>query len=75
MYFRRFQWNFFGEDLEFSGSDLDYHTKPSARISVAGITNRSPYTRFSQSGSENLEGFELDNPGQYRINQYNIESA
>ncbi len=63
MYFWRFQWNCLGENLEFSGSDMDYHTKASARISVAGFTNRSPYTRFSRSGSENLEGFELDNPG------------
>ena len=75
MYFGRLQWNFLGEPLDFVGGDLEFHEKPSAKIAVAAVTNRSPYTRFSQSGGGNLVGFDLDNPGQYRTNQYNLESA
>ncbi|MFD2892751.1 OprO/OprP family phosphate-selective porin [Flavobacterium chuncheonense] len=75
MYFGRLQWNFIGDVLDFTGGDLEFHEKPSANIAMAAITNRSPYTRFSQSGGGNLEGFEIDNAGQYRINQFNVETT
>lgn len=39
------------------------------------ITNQSSYTRFSQSGEGYLDGFEDGLPGQYRLNQYNFETA
>jgi phosphate-selective porin OprO/OprP len=44
-------------------------------IAVAGVTNRSPYTRFSQSGGGQLEGYAEGLPGQYRVNQLMQESA
>ncbi len=75
MYFGRFQWNFLGDNIDFTGGDLEFHEKPSANIAFAGVTNRSPYTRFSQSGGGKLEGFEIDNSGQYRVNQFNLESV
>jgi phosphate-selective porin OprO/OprP len=75
MYFGRAQWNFLGRTLDFEGGDLEFHEKPTAIIALAGVTNRSPYTRFSQAGGGSLEGFEEEKPGQYRVNQYNIESA
>ena len=75
MYFGRFQWNFLGRPLDFEGGDLEYHEKPTAIIALAGITNRSPYTRFSQAGGGTLEGFDSDSPGQYRVNQVNLETA
>ncbi|MFH6942507.1 OprO/OprP family phosphate-selective porin [Flavobacterium sp. FlaQc-50] len=75
MYFGRAQWNFLGRTLDFEGGDLEFHEKPAAIIALAGVTNRSPYTRFSQAGGGSLEGFEEEKPGQYRVNQYNIESA
>lgn len=75
MYFGRIQWNMFGENLGFTSSDLGIHQKPAAIIALAGVTNRSPYTRFSSSGGGVLEGFEEENPGQYRINQANLETA
>ncbi|WP_296698163.1 porin [Algoriphagus sp.] len=75
MYFGRFQWNIFGREVPFSGGDLQVSEKPAALIALAGITNTSPYTRFSSSGGGNLAGFEGTNDGQYTIKQYNIETA
>ena len=75
MYFGRLQWNFLGDVLEFEGSDLEIHETTSALIAVSAVTNRSPYTRFSQAGGGSLEGYEDGQPGQYRVNQGNIETA
>jgi len=75
MYFGRFQWNFLGREVEFEGGDLEIHEKPAAIVAVAAVTNRSPYTRFSQAGGGSLEGFEDGQAGQYRVNQINIETA
>ncbi|MTH14052.1 porin [Flavobacterium sp. LC2016-01] len=75
MYFGRAQWNFLGRFLDFEGSDLEFHEKPTPIIAISGLTNRSPYTRFSQSGGGSLEGFENGAPGQYRVNQWNLETA
>jgi hypothetical protein len=75
MYFGRLQWNFLGRELEFEGGDLEIHEKPTGIIAVATVTNRSPYTRFSQAGGGSLEGYENGVAGQYRVNQINIESA
>jgi len=75
MYFGRAQWNFLGRFLDFEGSDLEFHEKPTPIIAFSAITNRSPYTRFSQSGGGYLDGFEDGAPGQYRVNQWNFETA
>ncbi|KAF2327357.1 OprO/OprP family phosphate-selective porin [Flavobacterium daemonense] len=75
MYFGRAQWNFLGRFLDFEGSDLEFHEKPTPIIAFSALTNRSPYTRFSQSGGGSLEGYENGLPGQYRVNQWNLESA
>jgi len=75
MYFGRIQWNFLGRSVPFEGGDLEYHEKPAAIIALAAVTNRSPYTRFSQAGGGSLEGFENGLPGQYRVNQTNLETA
>lgn len=75
MYFGRLQWNFLGPELDFEGSDLEIHPLPSAEIAVSAVTNRSPYTRFSQAGGGALEGYEDGLPGQYRVNQANVEAV
>lgn len=75
MYFGRFQWNLLGREVPFSGGDITISQKPAALIAIAGITNTSPYTRFSSSGGGNLAGFEGTNDGQYTIKQYNLETA
>jgi phosphate-selective porin len=75
MYMLRTQWNFFGRPIKFSGSDLDYHEDATGIIALAAITNRSPYTSFSQAGGGELPGFEPGKPGQYRVNQCLLETA
>lgn len=75
MYFGRAQWNFMGRYLDFEGSDLERHALPAGVLAISGVTNRSPYTRFSQAGGGYLEGYEDGAPGQYRVNQANIETA
>jgi len=50
MYFGRFQWNFLGREVPFSGGDLKISQKPAGIIAIAAVTNTSPYTRFSTSG-------------------------
>lgn len=75
MYFGRLQWNFTGRSLDFTGGDLEFHEKFTGIIAASSVTNRSPYTRFSQAGGGYLDGFEEEEIGQYRVNQYNIETA
>ncbi|WP_202409414.1 OprO/OprP family phosphate-selective porin [Hufsiella arboris] len=75
MYFGRLQWNFLGRYLDFVGSDLEDHKKPVGLLAVNVVTNQSPYTRFSQAGGGSLAGYEDGGPGQYRVNQFNFESA
>lgn len=75
MYFGRLQWNFTGIYLDFEGSDLEISERPVGVLAISGVTNRSPYTRFSQAGGGSLEGYENGQPGQYRVNQANIETA
>ena len=75
MYFGRLQWNFLGRSVPFEGGDMEFHKKPAAIIAIAAVTNQSPYTRFSQAGGGYLAGFENGLPGQYRVNQSNIETA
>ncbi len=75
MYMLKTQWNINGRKLKTTGSDLKYHDKFTSIIAIAGVTNKSPYTRFSGSGGGQLAGFEDGVPGQYRLNQYLIETA
>ena len=66
MLMTRWQWNFTGSPLEFSGSDLKYHKKFTAILALAAVTNQSQFTRFSTSGGGQLVGFEEGVAGQYR---------
>lgn len=75
MYVGRLQWNFLGRELDMSGSDLKFHNMPTALIAIAAATNISSYTRFSQSGGGQLEGFEDGVAGQYHVNQALLETA
>ncbi len=75
MYMLRLQWNPNGEELGFSGSDLDYHEKFVSSIAIAGVTNTSRFTRFSTSGGGQLYGFEAGVEGQYKVNQLLFETA
>ncbi len=75
MYVGRLQWNFLGREISMSGSDIDFTEKPTPLIAIAAATNRSPYTRFSQSGGGQLEGFEEGSAGQYQVQQALLETA
>ena len=63
------------QPLKFSGSDLAYHEKVAGLVALAAVTNRSPYTSFSQTGGGELPGFEAGEAGQYRVNQGLFETA
>ncbi len=75
MYMLRLQWNPNGEELGFSGSDLEYHEKFVSSIAIAGVTNTSRYTRFSTSGGGQLYGFEAGEADQYKVDQLLFETA
>lgn len=75
MYVLRGQWNFMGRLLGFTGSDLKCHKQMVGLLALAAATNRSPYTRFSQAGGGQLVGFDSGEPGQYRVNQWMVETA
>lgn len=75
MYMGRLQWNPNGKNLGFSGSDLKYEEKFVSAISIAAVTNTSPYTRFSSSGGGQLTGFEDGESGQYKVDQFMFETA
>ena len=44
-------------------------------MALAGASNRSRYTRFSQAGGGDLDGFGGGAPGQYRVQQALVETA
>ncbi len=75
MFAGRLQWNVFGEPVPLYGSDLNRQVSPLAIVALGGVTNRSPYTRFSQSGGGQLPGFEDGMEGQYRVKQAVLETA
>lgn len=75
MYVGRLQWNMLGREVSMSGSDLEFVEKPEAIIAFAAATNTSPYTRFSQAGGGQLQGFDEGVDGQYKINQFMVETA
>jgi hypothetical protein len=74
MYLVRLQWNPLGQKVAFAGSDLS-RSDAALSVTLAGVTNRSPYTRFSGSGGGQLPGFEDGSVGQYRVNQGMFETA
>jgi phosphate-selective porin OprO and OprP len=71
MYAGRLQWNFLGDELPFSQSDLEYHEKPAASLAFAAATDRSKCTAFETDSTScrALPGFAIGKPGQFRLNQ------
>ena len=64
LYVGRIQWNFFGRDLPFSQSDVEYTENPTGSLAVAGAHNRA--NRFNFPQAVPAPGVV---PGQYQINQ------
>ncbi|WP_229683459.1 OprO/OprP family phosphate-selective porin [Echinicola rosea] len=75
MYVGKVFWNFLGDGVAISGSDLKHQVLPQASIALAGATNTSPYTRFSSSGGGELIGYQGGAPGQYQVDQWVVETA
>lgn len=71
----RWQWNFLGRDLPFTQNDVARREKPAASVAVAGVWNRSRFTRFSSSGGGELEGFTSDVAERYDQRQAVAEAA
>lgn len=71
MYSARLQWNFLGDELAFSQSDIEFHTKPAASFAVAGMTNTSRCTAFETDSNScrALPNFKVGAAGQYEVNQ------
>jgi len=73
LYMGRLQWNFFGRELRWSQSDVDYTEQPTGSFALAGFTNTGPCTRWSSSGCGNLDGFA--SPTDAANDQFDIEQT
>jgi hypothetical protein len=72
----RGQWNMFGEEMSFVSSDISRLRDWRGYLAGGVATNQSQYTRFSQSGGGQLVGYpDAGQPGQYRVNQFFVETA
>jgi phosphate-selective porin OprO/OprP len=71
MYSARLQWNFLGDELPFSQSDLEFHENPAASLAFAAATNKSKCTAFETASDScrALPGFRVGESGQFRMNQ------
>ena len=75
LWFGRYQWNFTGELLEFSQSDIGRRSKGAGSIAVAYVDGRTGFTSFSSAGGGQLPGFEDGAPDRYRLTQVVFETA
>ena len=73
MYSGRLQWNFFGRDLSWRQTDVEYTDKPTGSFAIGGMTTNGPCTRWSSSACGNLDGFTP--PVLANSDQFNIEQA
>jgi len=73
LYSARVQWNFFGRDLAFRQTDVEYTEKPTGSLAFAGARTNGPCTRWSSSGCGNLDGFA--SPIVAASDQFKIEQA
>lgn len=75
MFLARWQWQFLGEPLPFSQSDLKFRQKPAASLAFATAHVRGPYTRYSTAGGGQLDGFESGGDERYTLRQFLQEFA
>jgi phosphate-selective porin len=75
MLLARWQWNFLGEVLPFSQSDLKLRQQPAASLAFATARVRGPYTQYSSSGGGQLDGFESGGDERYTLQQFLQEFA
>jgi hypothetical protein len=78
MYMARLQWNFFGRDLKWRQTDVEFTEKPTGSLAFAAATNEGRCTRWSSSGCGNLDGYESAAnavQGQFKVEQMMQEFA
>ena len=78
MYMGRLQWNVFGRELKWRQSDVKFHKKPTASLSIGGYTTIGKCTRWSSGGCGNVSGFESPasaKDGQFRVDGMQVGSA
>ena len=78
MYMGRLQWNFFGRDLKWRQTDVEFTDKPTGSLAFGAATNKGVCTRWSSSGCGNLDGFMRPAnavSGQYDVDQMVQELA
>jgi hypothetical protein len=72
----RGQWNMFGKEMSFVASDISRLPEWRGYLAGGAVTNQSQFTRFSQNGGGQLRGYpDTGQIGQYRINQFFVETA
>lgn len=78
MYMGRVQWNFFGRDLAWKQTDVEYTELPTGSLALAAATNKGSCTRWSSFSCGNLDGFTRPAsalPGQFEVDQMVQEFA
>jgi phosphate-selective porin OprO/OprP len=71
----RWEWDFLGEVLPYSQSDLAMRPTPAASLAFGTARVDGPYTRFSTAGGGQLDGFEPGDSTRYSIEQWLQEFA
>ncbi len=71
----RWEWDFLGEALPYSQSDLAMRPTPAASLAFGTARVDGPYTRFSTAGGGQLDGFEPGDSTRYSIEQWLQEFA
>ena len=71
----RWEWDFLGETLPFSQSDLRMRSTPAASLAFGAASVEGPYTRYSTAGGGQLDGFEPGDSTRYHLEQWLQEFA
>lgn len=71
----RYQWNFTGELLGFSQSDIGYRKKGAGSVALGLVDGKTQYTSFSSAGGGQLPGLEGGADDKYRLRQVVLETA
>lgn len=78
MWAGRLQWNFFGRDLKWRQTDVEYTELPTGSLAFAAATHEGRCTRWSSGGCGNLDGFTRAAnavEGQFKVEQMMQEFA
>ena len=71
----RYQWNFTGELLGFSQSDIGRRKKGAGSAALGLVDGKTQYTSFSSAGGGQLPGFSDGASDRYRLRQVVVETA